>query len=64
MVFWANSIIKGSLCLFVIGLSWPGKRVVGIDYILDFFPKKYRPARILWMNLLDYPSIIAISLAY
>ena len=64
MIFWAKSILTGSVCLFTIGLSWPGKRIIGIDYILDFYPKKYRPSRILWMNLLDYPSLILITLAY
>ena len=63
-MFWAFNVLTGSVCLFVIGLSWPGKRIVGIDYILDFYPKKYRPSRILWMNLLDYPSLIIITLAY
>jgi len=64
ILFWATSILEALLCLFVIGLSWPGKRVIGVDYILDFFPMRYRSSRILLMNLLDYPSIILIALAY
>lgn len=64
ILFWATSILEAVLCLFIIGLSWPGKRVIGVDYILDFFPMRYRSSRILLMNLLDYPSIILIALAY
>ena len=45
------------ICFFMLllGLSFPGKHMIGLAYILDFFPKAYVSTRLLWFRLLDYP---------
>lgn len=50
--------------MFIVGMSWPGKRVVGLNYILDFYCEKYRNNKIMWLNLLDYPSLLVYALSY
>jgi len=64
IAFWADGLLKALLCMFIIGLSWPGKRVVGLSYILDFFAEKYRNNKIMWLNILDFPSLLILSLSY
>ena len=64
LCFFANSINKALAFLFFIGLAWPGKRVIGVQYMLDFFPEAYQGSKVLAFGLLDYPSLILISLCY
>ena len=45
-------------------MTWPGKRVVGISYILEFFPENKQKLYITLFALFDYPSIIVISALY
>ena len=54
------------ICFFMLllGLSFPGKHMIGLSYILDFFPQAYVGSKLLWFRLLDYPQIVLISLYY
>lgn len=64
LLFLADGIKVAILFMFLIGATWPGKKVVGQSYILDFFPIKLQGIRILMFSLFDYPSILLISLSY
>ena len=64
ILFWADSLMKALMCMFLIGISWPGKRNIGLSYLLDFFAEEFRNNKIMWLNLLDYPSLIILSLCY
>lgn len=50
--------------MVLLGMTWPGKRVVGISYILEFFPENKQKLYITLFALFDYPSIIVISALY
>jgi hypothetical protein len=50
--------------MFILGLSWPGKRVTGLNYALEFVPLEKQQKYIQVFNLFDYPSILICSLYY
>lgn len=64
LLFLATNISTALIFLMMLGLAWPGKRLIGYTYILDFFPESYQSSRILWFNLFDYPSILLFSIYY
>lgn len=64
LVFWVDSIYKAYVMMFIIGLSWPGKREIGLSYILEFITEDNKQVRIFILNLLDYPSLMLLALSY
>ena len=64
LIYIAESLSQALVFIMILGLSWPGKRIIGLGYILDFYPEAYQNTKILWLNLFDYPSILLISICY
>jgi MFS family permease len=64
LIWLAESLNEALILISIIGVSWPGKRIIGLAYILDFYPETYKNTRILWFNLFDYPSILLMSICY
>lgn len=64
LLFLSYYTYLGMFFLLLVGLSWAGKTIVGISYILDFFPQRMQPLRIFILDLFDYPSLLLISLSY
>ena len=64
LIYLAESLNQALIFITILGLSWPGKRIIGLGYILDFYPESYQNTRILWLNLFDYPSILLMSICY
>lgn len=64
LLYIAESLNQALVFIVILGLSWPGKRIIGLSYILDFYPESYQNTKILWLNLLDYPSILLVSICY
>jgi hypothetical protein len=50
--------------MIMLGATWPGKRVTGLNYILEFFPQAMQKDYITLFTMADYPSILLISLYY
>lgn len=60
----SSSIDTSTLFMIMLGATWPGKRVTGLNYILEFFPQVDQKNYITIFTMLDYPSILIISLYY
>ena len=60
----SNSLNLSFAFMILLGLTWPGKRVTGITYFLEFIPAQYQKFYIVALALLDYPSIALISFCY
>jgi hypothetical protein len=50
--------------MIMLGATWPGKRVTGLNYILEFLPQVSQKNYITFFTMLDYPSILIISMYY
>lgn len=50
--------------MILLGMTWPGKRVTGLNFILEFFPQNIQNIYITIFTEGDYPSIFIISLYY
>lgn len=60
----SSSIDTSTLYMIMLGATWPGKRVTGLNYILEFLPQKNQKNYITFFTILDYPSILIISIYY
>ena len=40
-LMWSNSLNISFAFMIILGLTWPGKRVTGITYFLEFIPAQY-----------------------
>lgn len=60
----SNSIEKSTAFMILVGMTWPGKRVCGLNYILEFLPESAHTTYIQIFTMFDYPSILLISFAY
>jgi len=60
----SDSLYKSTLYMILVGMTWPGKRVTGLNYILEFLPEHLQKQYITVFTLFDYPSILFISLYY
>ena len=64
LIFMAYYTLLGMLFMYFVGLSWAGKTIIGISYIMDFYPPRMQPLRIFILDLFDYPSLLLISVCY
>lgn len=57
LLFLSYYTYLGMFFLLLVGLSWAGKTIVGISYILDFFPIRTRP-KDLALDSLDVVEVV------
>jgi len=50
--------------MVLLGMTYPGKRITGFSYILEFIPASDQKAYITVFALFDYPSMLLISFVY
>lgn len=50
------------MALFFVGASWPGRCIVGMQYILEFFPSESRVRQTLILLIINAASILASPL--
>lgn len=60
----SSSIETSTMFMIMLGATWPGKRVTGLNFILEFFPEVDKKNYITVFTMIDYPSILIISMYY
>jgi len=50
--------------MILLGITWPGKRVTGLSFILEFFPEVDSKNYLTYFTLFDYPDLFFISVYY
>ena len=63
-LLYSTSLSITTFFVFMIGATWPGKRVTGLNYILEFMPTTTSRDFILVFTLFDYPSVYLLSTLY
>jgi len=60
----STNLYSSTLYMVLLGMTWPGKRVTGLSYNLEFLPEIDQNTYLTLFTLFDYPSIFLISLSY
>jgi hypothetical protein len=63
-LIYATDLRIATFYMFFLGLTWPGKRITGLNYALDFIPQEKQQTYLQAFSLFDYPSILISSLYY
>jgi len=45
-LIYSNTLYMSTIFMFILGLTWPGKRVTGLNYALEFIPYEFQAAYI------------------
>jgi MFS family permease len=65
LIYLVSNIYTSILLILMVGLTYSGKYLIGLNLILDYLPVSYHSSRILLFTLLDYSlSLFIISLVY
>jgi hypothetical protein len=63
-LIYADNLTHATFYMFILGLTWPGKRITGLNYALEFIPLEKQQVYLQAFSLFDYPSILVASLYY
>jgi len=50
--------------MLVVGLTFPGKNIVGLNYLLEFIPSTGHSLYVLCFMMMDCLSLLGISYGY
>lgn len=60
----AQNLHEATFYMIIAGACWPGKRVAGLNYQLEFIPESLQANYITFFSMFDYPSLLLISMLY
>ena len=60
----SQNLHEATFFMILAGACWPGKRIAGLNYQLEFIPESKQPNYIMYFSFFDYPSLLLISMLY
>ena len=63
-LLFSTSITYSLGLTFLVGSTWPGKRVVGLNFMLEQMPQQNQRLYMILFNCVDYPGLLLWSFLY
>ena len=63
-LIWSQSLNLSAAYILVLGASFPGKNVVGLNYLLELYPEKKHTKIVTYQMAVDCLALLLIALGY